>query len=127
MRAEQVRDFLRSDYDAFVNVGIPAGGTFTGAEGVKTPAEVAMYGGVAGEQYDPCYHEACDTFDSVFSFPPGLPALNGNRAKALDEMIDGGAHATLTFAQTTSAVQGTDKGEVNTQYQPEYRGSDLRR
>ncbi len=94
---------------------------------MKTPAEVSIYGGVAGEQYDPCYHAACDTFDSVFAFPPGLPALNGNGAKALGEMIDGGAHATLAFAQTTSAVQGTDKGEVNTQYQPEYRGSDLRR
>jgi Zn-dependent M28 family amino/carboxypeptidase len=26
----------RSDYDAFISVGIPAGGLFTGAEGVKT-------------------------------------------------------------------------------------------
>ena len=32
----------RSDYDAFINVGIPAGGLFTGAEGIKT-AEQAAY------------------------------------------------------------------------------------
>jgi hypothetical protein len=77
--------------------------------------------------YDPCYHEACDTFDSVFAFPPGLPELDGNGAKGLDEMVDGGAHAVLTFAQTSSAVQGTDKGEANGQYKPEYQGSALRR
>jgi hypothetical protein len=47
--------------------------------------------------------------------------------KALGEMIDGGAHATLAFAQTTSAVEGTDKGNVNAQYQPEFKGSQLRR
>jgi Zn-dependent M28 family amino/carboxypeptidase len=38
----------RSDYDAFINVGIPAGGLFTGAEGIKTAEEAAVYGGVAG-------------------------------------------------------------------------------
>ncbi len=117
----------RSDYDAFVAVGIPAGGTFTGAEGIKTPEQVAVYGGVAGEQYDPCYHEACDTYDSVFNYPPGLPLLAGNGAKGLDEMIDAGAHAALAFAQTTSAVQGTDKGKANGQYKADYKGSYLRR
>jgi Zn-dependent M28 family amino/carboxypeptidase len=117
----------RSDYDAFISVGIPAGGTFTGAEGEKTAEEAAIYGGVAGEQYDPCYHAACDTFDSVFAFPPGLPALDGNGAKALDEMIDGAAHAVVTFAETTSAVQGTNKGNANGQYKPEFEGSSLGR
>ena len=43
-------------------VGIPAGGLFTGAEGTKTAAQAAMYGGTAGQPYDPCYHAACDTF-----------------------------------------------------------------
>jgi Zn-dependent M28 family amino/carboxypeptidase len=117
----------RSDYDAFISVGIPAGGTFTGAEDVKTPQEETIYGGVAGEQYDPCYHAACDTFESVFDFPPGLPELDGNGAKALDEMIDGAAHATVVFAETKSAVQGTDKGEANGQYKPEFEGSRLGR
>lgn len=117
----------RSDYDAFVAAGIPAGGTFTGAEGVKTPEEAAIYGGVAGEQYDPCYHAACDTYDSVFAFPPGLPELAGNGAKALGEMIDAAAHATVTFAETTSAVEGTAKGNANGRYKPEHLGSALRR
>src|SRR5207344_1836104 len=44
----------RSDYGPFIAVGIPAGGLFTGAEGVKTPEEAAIYGGMAGEPYDAC-------------------------------------------------------------------------
>ncbi len=51
----------RSDYDAFISVGIPAGGLFTGAEGIKTEEQAAIYGGTAGIAYDPCYHQACDT------------------------------------------------------------------
>ena len=43
----------RSDYDAFINVGIPAGGLFTGAEGIKTAEEAAVHGGTAGIAYDP--------------------------------------------------------------------------
>ena len=50
----------RSDYFAFINNGIPAGGLFTGAEGIKTAEEAAIYGGTAGAAYDPCYHQACD-------------------------------------------------------------------
>ena len=54
-----------SAHTSFVNVGIPAGGLFTGAEVIKTPQQVAIFGGVAGEQFDPCYHLACDTYDNV--------------------------------------------------------------
>lgn len=52
----------RSDYGQFIAVGIPSGGLFTGAEGIKTAAEAALWGGTAGQQYDPCYHLACDTY-----------------------------------------------------------------
>ena len=55
----------RSDYFAFINAGIPAGGLFSGAEGIKTPAQQAEYGGTAGEAYDPCYHQACDDIDNL--------------------------------------------------------------
>ena len=50
----------RSDYDGFIRHGIPAGGIATGAEGVKTDEEVDMFGGKAGDWYDPCYHQLCD-------------------------------------------------------------------
>ena len=75
----------RSDYQAFINNGIPAGGLFTGAEGIKTEEEVAIYGGTAGEQYDQCYHEACDTFDNI-------------SLEAFDQNSDAVAYALVTFA-----------------------------
>ena len=55
----------RSDYEAFILAGIPSGGLFTGAEEIKTEEQEAIWGGTAGEQFDPCYHEACDTIDNV--------------------------------------------------------------
>ncbi|GAA3789668.1 aminopeptidase PaaP [Sphaerisporangium flaviroseum] len=55
----------RSDYGPFIDAGIPAGGLFTGAEGAKTPAEQALFGGTAGAPYDPCYHQACDTIANI--------------------------------------------------------------
>jgi Zn-dependent M28 family amino/carboxypeptidase len=92
----------RSDYDAFINVGIPAGGLFTGAEGIKTEEEAAIYGGTAGEAYDPCYHLACDTYDN-------------NSDVGLDQMSDAIAHATLVYAMTTSSVNGTGNGKAKGQ------------
>jgi Zn-dependent M28 family amino/carboxypeptidase len=81
----------RSDYGPFIAVGIPAGGLFTGAEGVKTAEQAAVYGGTAGEPYDPCYHQACDTMTN----------LNVN---ALNEMGDAAAHATLTLAVSKTGL-----------------------
>ena len=72
----------RSDYDAFIRNGIPGGGIATGAEGIKTQEESEMFGGVAGEWYDPCYHQLCDDLSNVnmtawevntkVSLPPSL-------------------------------------------------------
>jgi Zn-dependent M28 family amino/carboxypeptidase len=83
----------RSDYQAFINVGIPASGLFTGAEGIKTPEQAAIWGGTAGEQYDPCYHLACDT------------AENGSD-EALDVNVDAIAYAVFNLAASTEAVNG---------------------
>jgi Zn-dependent M28 family amino/carboxypeptidase len=78
----------RSDYGPFIAAGvnIPAGGLFTGAEGIKTAAQAAVYGGTAGQPYDPCYHLACDTFDN-------------NSNTALDQMSDAVAHSVLLFSK----------------------------
>lgn len=81
----------RSDYGPFIAVGIPAGGTFTGAEGVKTPAQAAKFGGTAGVAYDPCYHAACDDIDNV-------------SMKAFDANIDVIANAVGTYALDLSAL-----------------------
>lgn len=100
----------RSDYFAFINAGIPAGGLFTGAEGIKSAAEAAEYGGTAGVAYDPCYHAACDDIDNL-------------SLTALDIMSDAIAHATLTFAETTSAVNGTGQGNGTGTVEWKYKGN----
>jgi Zn-dependent M28 family amino/carboxypeptidase len=83
----------RSDYGAFIDAGIPAGGLFSGAEEIKTPDEAVTYGGTAGQPYDSCYHQACDT-------------VNNLSTKALQELGDAAAHATLTLALTTTGFNG---------------------
>ena len=55
----------RSDYEAFINAGIPAGGLFSGAEDIKTAEQAAIYGGTAGTAYDACYHQACDDLSNL--------------------------------------------------------------
>ena len=64
----------RSDYVGFTNRGIPAGGVFAGAEGVKTANQERIFGGDAGSWYDPCYHQACDDITTVLSGVPPLEA-----------------------------------------------------
>lgn len=89
----------RSDYQAFILNGIPAGGLFTGAEGEKTAEEAAIWGGTAGVAYDPCYHQACDTFAN-------------NNDTALDVNADAIAYAVLQYAMNTSDING-HKGKGN--------------
>jgi Zn-dependent M28 family amino/carboxypeptidase len=91
----------RSDYGPFIAQGIPAGGLFTGAEGIKTPAQAAIWGGTAGQQYDPCYHLACDTYAN-------------NNDYALDVNSDAAAYAVLQFAMSTQDVNAQrGKGNFN--------------
>ena len=75
----------RSDYQAFIENGIPSGGLFTGAEEIKTEEQEAIWGGTAGEQFDPCYHEACDTIDNLSHY-------------ALDLNSDAIAYVLLSYA-----------------------------
>jgi Zn-dependent M28 family amino/carboxypeptidase len=103
----------RSDYQAFISNGIPAGGLFTGAEGAKTPEQVARYGGVVGA-YDPCYHKACDNLrgDGQPAEYTQLKQAYGRQLKgnlnlfALDTSADAIAHATATYARSTESVNG---------------------
>jgi len=83
----------RSDYGPFIAVDIPAGGLFTGAEGLKTAAQAALWGGTAGLAFDPCYHQACDTYDNVSHF-------------ALDINSDAAAFAILKYGMSTQDING---------------------
>jgi Zn-dependent M28 family amino/carboxypeptidase len=81
----------RSDYQAFIDAGIPAGGLFTGAEGIKTEEEEEIYGGRAGVPYDPCYHEFCDQLGNV-------------DRSVLHQMADAIAHVVYRYSQDTSSL-----------------------
>jgi aminopeptidase Y len=89
----------RSDYGPFIAAGIPSGGLFTGAEGIKTAEQAALWGGTAGIAYDPCYHQACDTY------------ANNNNV-ALDVNSDAVAYAVLKYAMNTSDVNAV-RGKGN--------------
>jgi Zn-dependent M28 family amino/carboxypeptidase len=91
----------RSDYGPFIAVGIPAGGLFTGAEGIKTAQQAAVYGGTAGVAYDPCYHQACDTYAN-------------NSDTGLDQMSDAAVHAVVITANSPrpAATAGAARATV---------------
>jgi Zn-dependent M28 family amino/carboxypeptidase len=89
----------RSDYGPFIANGVPAGGLFSGAEGIKTAEQAAVYGGTAGAPYDSCYHQACDT----------IANLNNT---ALDQFSDAAAHAAWTLARSKSPVTKAQKAKA---------------
>lgn len=83
----------RSDYGRFIAVGIPAGGLFTGAEGIKTQAQADLWGGQANVAYDKCYHQKCDNLGNI------------DRV-ALDRNSDAIAWVTASYAVSTEDVNG---------------------
>ena len=83
----------RSDYGPFIDVGIPSGGLFTGAEKLKTEEQAKLYGGEAGKPFDPCYHQACDDYDN-------------NNVQVLDEMSDAIADSIVRYGYSTAPVNG---------------------
>jgi Zn-dependent M28 family amino/carboxypeptidase len=87
----------RSDYGPFIALNVPAGGLFTGAEGLKTEEEAALFGGTAGEAYDSCYHQDCDDLGNV-----SRAALKANTAAIM--------HAVMKYARSTTSVNGDSTG-----------------
>ena len=53
------------DFGPLANAGIPIGGLFGGSNDPKTAEEAAIFGGVADELYDLCFHDACDSISNV--------------------------------------------------------------
>ena len=76
----------RSDYKAFQDAGVAAGGLFSGAEVAKTPAQVVKWGGTAGLAFDPNYHQAGDD-------------INNLDMDGYEQLADGGAHVLATLAE----------------------------
>ncbi|KAJ3122254.1 hypothetical protein HK100_012069 [Physocladia obscura] len=52
-----------SDFQPFMDAGVPAGGVITGENEIKTAEEAAVFGGVAGVVLDPNYHQTEDTVE----------------------------------------------------------------
>ncbi|HEY9371058.1 M28 family metallopeptidase [Streptomyces sp.] len=82
----------RSDYGPFIEVGIPSGGTFTGAEGIKTAAQAEKFGGQAGVAYDVNYHAKGDDISNI-------------NMTAFDANIDVIANAVGTYAHDISSLK----------------------
>ncbi|KAH7305047.1 hypothetical protein B0I35DRAFT_484226 [Stachybotrys elegans] len=80
----------RSDYGPFLASGVPCGGLDAGADEVKTPEWVEMFGGTAGIILDPNYHQAGDNVDNLNPF-------------CLEVMSKGIAHAVATYAGSAFA------------------------
>lgn len=90
----------RSDYGPFIEVGIPAGGLFSGAEGKKSARLAEIYGGTAQVSFDPCYHKRCDDF-----LHTGGDSQYALALKSLDELSDGATHAVYTLAHTEADLR----------------------
>ena len=92
--------------------GVPAGGLFTGAEGIKSAAQAATYGGTAGVAYDHCYHQACDT-------------INNLNQTGFDQMSDAAVTALTQLALLQGPLASAARAQAlaRTGVQSEYRGS----
>jgi aminopeptidase S len=75
----------RSDHAAFARAGIATGGTFSGAEVIKTAAQATKWGGTSGVAFDRCYHRSCDTTSNI-------------NVTSLDRQADAIAHTVWTLA-----------------------------
>ncbi|KUJ17171.1 putative leucine aminopeptidase 2 [Mollisia scopiformis] len=95
----------RSDYGPFLDAGIAAGGLTSGADGVKTDEEVALYGGTAGEIYDPNYHTARDTLENL-------------NVGVWVQLTKGIAHAVASYGRSfetlPAKMKANEKREVHT-------------
>jgi hypothetical protein len=83
----------RTDYHPFMTAGVPFGGVTTGAAQQKTEVQARLWGGRAGEAFDPNYHTRRDTIDNVDRHALGI-------------MGSAVAFAVGTYAQSTDGVNG---------------------
>lgn len=87
----------RSDYGPFIEVGIPAGGVFSGADETKTAEQATEWGGAADQAFDPNYHTAQDTLANV---DRGALAKNGSAV----------AYGIGVYAQSVEGPNGVPVG-----------------
>ncbi len=94
----------RSDYDAFTKSGVPAGGLFAGGDQEKSVQQAELWGGTAGEPFDPNYHTDADTLDNI-------------DRTAMDILGGGVAYAVGLYAQSQEGRDGIPVREDRTRHQ----------
>jgi Zn-dependent M28 family amino/carboxypeptidase len=82
-----------SNYSPFLTAGIPIGGLTTGANQRKTETQARLWGGTAGQPFDPNYRGRGDTIDDI-------------DRKALGITGAAMAFAVATYAQSTDGPNG---------------------
>lgn len=108
----------RSDYVGFIDVGIPAGGIATGAEGVKTKKGVEKFGGKAGKWFDPCYHQLCDNLGNPdYKAWVANTKLIAHSVATYAKSFEGFPEREVSDAASISSVKASDSFK--------YRGSNL--
>jgi Zn-dependent M28 family amino/carboxypeptidase len=89
----------RSDYQSFTQAGIPSGGIFSGAETDMSAEEAELWGGTAGQPFDPNYHQKTDTLANV---DRSALQINGQ----------GAAYAVALYSQDLDGRNGVpDRGD----------------
>ena len=102
----------RSDYDAFtIGESRPAASS-PGPRSSRQPSRSRSTAAPRVSPFDPCYHQLCDTLANI-------------NEQGLLEHKDAAVHAILTFAQTTSSVNGTDKGSTTATKDWDWKGDKL--
>jgi aminopeptidase S len=78
----EIIEFVGDDESPFIEAGIPVGGAENGDAEQKTARQAEAWGGEPGQDYDRCYHQACDRIENVNREVLGryLPALAGTLA-----------------------------------------------
>lgn len=95
-----------TDYTAFLAAGVPIGGTTTGSSQRKTEVQARLWGGKAGQPFDPNYHTPRDTIDNV-------------DAHALSVMGPAVAFAVGSYAMSIDGVNGVPSHDKRNRHQGE--------
>jgi Zn-dependent M28 family amino/carboxypeptidase len=82
-----------TDLSAFLTAGVPVGGVTTGGPQDKTNVQARLWGGKAGEPFDPNYHGPRDTAQAV-------------NLDALTLMASAAAFAVGTYAESIEGANG---------------------
>ena len=102
-KAEDTAFDGRSDYHSFAEAGIPSGGLFSGAERPMTETEANLWGGAAGQPFDPNYHKKSDTVDRIDH-------------TALEILGRGVAFAVASYSQDTDGRNGVPQRQDRTRH-----------